>query len=698
MKRYDFSTVRQSKDFYSAVVRFSLGLFISLYVWLGMSSGEFTITHEQYNLFFTFFFSVTIVIGLDIFRNPDSNVRRYITLIFDFTCTTYTITLTGDGGSEFILIYIWLYIAYGTRYGSAYLLPAVVLVLVEYNYILFLDNTWSKNPLGTSAQFFVLIAMPFYLHSMLKQLREAKKAAEQATRAKSSFLATMSHEIRTPMSGIIGTAHLLQRTDQNKEQKEYTKALLDASKSLHALIDDILDFSKIEANKLQLQHCTFDLHHTINEVIAILSPSAEQNSLDFIVYIDPNLPSFIIGDSQRIRQILFNLVGNAIKFTEKGEVLLKVSATNPDALVGEKINLRFDIIDTGIGINKEQQTKIFDSFTQAEDLQTHKFGGTGLGTTISKQLVEFMGGTIGLTSVLGQGSHFWFELSLQVDKHGNMKERYYKLFENKCVAIVACRNALHEALESYCSYLGFQVERFYSESELLNGLQQSIKHQHPFELVILSTSWDQKVPLNIAEKINEINYGSYNPPKKIFLNYLSKRPELQALGNTFFDAFITKPINFERLGEDLLELLNPEERTIKKTTYIDLDNISLKILIAEDEDINAMVLSSFLQEAGHQTKRVLNGVQAVKELSQNHYDIAFMDMRMPEMNGLNAAIAWRKQEPEGQHLPIIALTANATTDDREACFEAGMDDFITKPISPEQLSSAIKRLYIPPSD
>ncbi len=695
MKLHSYATVRQSKDFYSAVVRFVLGLFIALYVWLGMSSSEFSITPIQYNRFASFFFIVTIIMGLDIFRDPDCNIRRYITLSFDFTCTSYAITLTGGGGSEFILIYIWLYIAYGTRYGSGFLLAAVILVIFEYNYILLLEHTWSTNPLGTSAQLFVLITMPLYLHSMLTKLRKAKRAAEQATRAKSSFLATMSHEIRTPMSGIIGTAHLLQRTQQNKEQMEYTEALLDASKSLHALIDDILDFSKIEANKLQLQHCTFDLHHTINEVITVLSPNAEYHALDFIVYIDPKLPSFVVGDSQRIRQILFNLLGNAIKFTEEGEVILRVAAEEPSPSTGDSVTLHFDIFDTGIGINKEQQDKIFDSFTQAENLQTHKFGGTGLGTTISKQLVEFMGGKIGVNSTLGKGSHFWFKLSLPIEKHGNIKERYQQLLSHKRVAIITCKNALYETLESYCKYFGLTVERFYSESELLNGIKQSVKHKTPFDLILISSGRDQSVPLNVARKINNLEYGQYSAPKKVFLCYLSKRPEIQQLGGTLFDAYITKPINFERLGDEFLELLEPESVQIKKMPCCDLNNASLKILIAEDEDINAMVLSSFLQEAGHQTKRVLNGAQAVEELSQNSYDIAFMDMRMPEMNGLDAALAWRKREAADQHIPIIALTANATTDDREACLKAGMNDFITKPISPEQLSSAIKKLYTP---
>jgi len=562
MKLYPFSVVKHSKDFYSAIIRLCLGLCIALYVWLGMSSSDFIISQSTYFNFAAIFFSATFIMGLDIFRNPECATRRYITLFFDFSCTTYASMLTGGGGSEFILIYIWLYIAYGTRYGAPYLFTAVILVLLEYNYVLIIDNAWSEYPLTSSAQIFVLITMPLYLYSMIRQLRQARQEAEHATRAKSNFLATMSHEIRTPMSGIIGTVHLLQKTDQNKEQKEYTSALLDASKSLHALIDDILDFSKIEANKLELQNTRFDLHHMVKEVVSVLSPNAEDHDLELIVHIDPELPALVVGDSQRIRQILFNLLGNAIKFTEQGEVSLQVTREEQAKdKPGQNIQLRFDIIDTGIGISAEQQKKIFDSFTQAEDLQTHKFGGTGLGTTISKQLVEFMGGQIGVESEPGKGSHFWFSLSLPIEQQSNSRDEYHPNLSNKHIAAVASKTAL-------------------------------------------------------------------------------------------------------------------------------------TILIAEDEDINAMVLASFLKNSGHKIKRVLNGALAVNELSENHYDLAFMDMRMPEMNGLEATRTWREMEQNDQHIPIIALTANATMDDRKACLEAGMDDFITKPISPEQLNTTIHKFYI----
>lgn len=713
MKQHSYFPDKLSKDIYSTIIRFFLGLFIALYVWLGMSSGEFTLTQYQYNSFASFFFIMTIIFGLDIFRAPDSPVRRYITLIFDFSCTSYAITLTGGGSSEFILIYIWLYIAYSTRYGSNYLFAALALVLVEYNAILIMDNAWRTNILASSAQIFVLITMPLYLHSMLKQLRQAKREAELATRAKSNFLATMSHEIRTPMSGIIGTAHLLQKTEQNKEQKEYTNALLDASKSLHALIDDILDFSKIEANKLHLQTSPFDLHHIINEVISVLSPNAENHSLDLIVYIDPKLPSLLIGDSQRVRQVLFNLLGNAIKFTDKGEVILKVTGVEPSALNNEpsafnnepsadnnkpsvslnkdNITLRFDIIDTGIGINNEQQKHIFDSFTQADNIQTHQFGGTGLGTTISKQLVELMGGEIGLNSVYGTGSHFWFTLSPAIEKSSAIEERYHQIFADMRVALLICNNALYESLESYCQFFGFTVERFYSEAELFNGLQQAVNHEQAFDLVILSDKRDKNLPLQLAKQINTLD----SAPKIIFLNYLNKRNDTHKLGGSLFDSYISKPVNYEQLGDELSALLKPDDIQIDKEKCCDLNNISLDILIAEDEDINAMVLTSFLQEAGHKTKRVLNGAQAVEELSQNNYDIAFMDMRMPEMGGIEATISWRDREPEGKHIPIIALTANATKDDRKSCLEAGMDDFITKPITPEQLSEAIVKFYSP---
>lgn len=557
MKLYPFSVVRHTQEFYSFVVRISLGLCIALYFYIAMSNGNFELTTQLYFNFSSLYFITSFILGMDLFRNPDSSIRRYITLLLDFTYTSYAVLISGGGESEFMLIYIWLYIAYGTRYGLPYLLTAVAIVMVEYNFVLLIDQSWINNPLDSSAQIFVLIVMPVYLYSMIKQLHIAKKTAEHATRAKSNFLAIMSHEIRTPMSGIVGTAYLLQKTPQSDEQKQYTNTLVNASKSLHTLIDDILDFSKIEAKKLILKNESFNCHQTIDEVIDILTPNAEQKSLTLVNNIDSALPYYVMGDNQRIKQILFNLIGNAIKFTHQGKVTLTSSVEQIDSLPisssTQKIRLRFDIIDSGIGISKKQQKLIFNSFTQADNHPyNEKDSGTGLGTTISKQLVELMGGQIGVDSEINQGSHFWVSIPLTIAQ------------------------------------------------------DQQIEKTHDFH-----------------EKI-------------------------------------ANPIN---------------------------------ILIVEDEDINAMVLQNFLHEMGHTTKRVFNGSSALQELSLSHYDLVFMDMNMPEINGPDTTKIWRGREVEGQHIPIIALTAHVTIEDRETCLESGMDDFISKPISPEQLSHTIDKLY-----
>jgi len=557
MKVHSFSVVKRTQEFYSFVVRLSLGLCIALYFWIGMINGDLEINSRVYYNFAALYFTATLILGIDLFRNPQSKIRRYITLLFDFSCTSYAILLSGSGDSEFMLIYIWLYIAYGTRYGLPYLLSGVILVMFEYNFLLYLDQSWTNNPLGSSAQNFVLIVMPAYLYSMIKQLHIARKEAEHATMAKSSFLAIMSHEIRTPMSGIVGTAYLLQKTQQSDEQKQYTNTLVNAAKSLHTLIDDILDFSKIEAKKLILKNDSFDLHQTINEVIAVLKADAEKQSIILDSNIDSEIPSFFIGDDQRIKQVLFNLIGNAIKFTEQGKVTLNTSIIQDrNQLPADSNNLIclcFDIIDTGIGMTETQQQNIFNSFTQADNHSYDKTRtGTGLGTTISKQLVELMGGKIGVRSQLNHGSRFWFTLALPT------------------------------------------AEQKYLEN----------------------------VPSNISA-----------------------------------------------------------------------DSISLKILIVEDEDINAMVLQSFLQNMGHTIQRELNGASALEALSKNHYDLVFMDMNIPEINGPETTRLWREKEQQNrQHpIPVIALTAYATTDNRDICINSGMDEFITKPVNPEQLSKIIEK-------